>query len=57
MGQRSWKKKATSMDLNLTSMMDMFTIILVFLIFSFSSQDQNLKLDQDLTLPESRPPS
>jgi len=41
------------MDLNLTSMMDMFTIILVFLIFSFSSQDQNLKLDPDLSLPES----
>ena len=42
-----------SMNLNLTSMMDMFTIILVFLIFSFSSQDQNLKLDPDLSLPES----
>jgi len=42
-----------AMDLNLTSMMDMFTIILVFLIFSFSSQDQNLKLDPDLSLPES----
>jgi biopolymer transport protein ExbD len=40
-------------SLNLTSMMDMFTIILVFLIFSFSSSDQNLKLDPDLTLPES----
>jgi biopolymer transport protein ExbD len=34
-------------------MMDMFTIILVFLIFSFSSQDQNLKLDPDISLPES----
>jgi biopolymer transport protein ExbD len=42
-----------SVNLNLTSMMDMFTIILVFLIFSFSSQDQNLRLDPDLTLPES----
>ncbi|MBW1810487.1 MAG: biopolymer transporter ExbD [Deltaproteobacteria bacterium] len=45
--------KAEIMNLNLTSMMDMFTIILVFLIFSFSKQDQNLKLDPDLTLPES----
>jgi biopolymer transport protein ExbD len=53
MGNRSGRKKAEQMNLNLTSMMDMFTIILVFLIFSFSSQDQNLKLDQDLTLPES----
>jgi biopolymer transport protein ExbD len=43
----------STMNLNLTSMMDMFTIILVFLIFSFSSQDQNLKLDPDLSLPES----
>jgi len=50
---RSLRKKEKPADLNLTSMMDMFTIILVFLIFSFSSQDQNLKLDQDLTLPES----
>jgi biopolymer transport protein ExbD len=39
--------------LNLTSMMDMFTIILVFLVFSFSSQDSNLKLDPDITLPGS----
>lgn len=47
------RKPDRPMNLNLTSMMDMFTIILVFLIFSFSSQDQNLKLDTDLTLPES----
>ncbi len=46
-------RKHEPLNLNLTSMMDMFTIILVFLIFSFSSQDQNLKLDPDLTLPES----
>jgi len=47
------RKQEGTMSLNLTSMMDMFTIILVFLIFSFSNQDQNLKLDGDLTLPES----
>jgi len=52
MNKRS-KREAKPMNLNLTSMMDMFTIILVFLIFSFSNQDQNLKLDPDLTLPES----
>ncbi|NOZ88181.1 MAG: hypothetical protein GXP49_18365 [Deltaproteobacteria bacterium] len=50
---RKRTKEVEVMSLNLTSMMDMFTIILVFLIFSFSSQDQNLKLDGDLTLPES----
>ena len=52
MNKRS-KRDMKPMNLNLTSMMDMFTIILVFLIFSFSNQDQNLKLDPDLTLPES----
>ncbi len=31
----------------------MFTIILVFLLFSFSNQDQNLKLDPDIMLPDS----
>ncbi len=49
--RRRGRDKVSS--LNLTAMMDMFTIILVFLIFSFSSSDQNLKLDPDLTLPES----
>jgi biopolymer transport protein ExbD len=53
MGLIKRRKGLAEANLNLTSMMDMFTIILVFLIFSFSSQDQNLKLDSDLTLPES----
>ena len=39
--------------LMLTSMMDMFTIILIFLLFSFSDQPENLKLDKDLELPTS----
>lgn len=51
--RRSSRGEQKTMNLNLTSMMDMFTIILVFLIFSFSSQDQNLKLDPDVSLPES----
>ena len=51
--KRNGRRKDSSMNLNLTSMMDMFTIILVFLIFSFSSQDTNLKLDPDISLPES----
>ncbi len=53
MKRMSRGRSSEAVNLNLTSMMDMFTIILVFLIFSFSSQDQNLKLDSDLTLPES----
>ncbi len=39
--------------LMLTSMMDMFTIILIFLIFSFSEAPEDLKLDKDLELPTS----
>lgn len=39
--------------LNLTSMMDMFTIILVFLIKTFSTEGQLMHPSQDLTLPKS----
>jgi predicted SprT family Zn-dependent metalloprotease len=34
-------------------MMDMFTIILIFLLFSFSEQPENLTLGKDLELPRS----
>ena len=46
-------KKFVPPKLMLTSMMDMFTIILIFLIFSFSEAPQDLKLDKDLELPTS----
>jgi len=39
--------------LMLTSMMDMFTIILIFLLFSFSENPETLKLNTDLELPHS----
>jgi biopolymer transport protein ExbD len=39
--------------LMITSMMDMFTIILIFLLFSFSSDPEKLQLDKDIDLPES----
>jgi biopolymer transport protein ExbD len=39
--------------LMLTSMMDMFTIILIFLLFSFSDNPETLKIDKDLELPRS----
>ena len=39
--------------LNITSLMDMMTIILIFLLFSFSSQDQNIRVEKDLELPKS----
>jgi biopolymer transport protein ExbD len=39
--------------LNITSMMDMFTIILIFLLFSFSSKPELTGLDKDMQLPQS----
>lgn len=39
--------------LMLTSLLDMFTIILIFLIVSFEAEDNEFKLNPDLTLPES----
>ena len=39
--------------LMLTSMMDMFTIILIFLLCSFSETPETLKLDHYLELPKS----
>jgi len=39
--------------LMLTSLLDMFTIILIFLIVSFEAEDYDFKLDPTLTLPES----
>lgn len=46
-------RKFVPPKLMLTSMMDMFTIILIFLIFSFSEAPEDLKLDKDLELPKS----
>ena len=39
--------------LQITSMMDMFTIILIFLLFSFSSKPEITGLDKNMTLPNS----
>ncbi len=54
---RSWGRMSAQEDtnatLNITSLMDVMTIILIFLLFSFSSQDQNLKLEKELKLPTS----
>jgi biopolymer transport protein ExbD len=40
-------------DLNITPMMDMMTIILVFLLKSFASSTSNLTFDQNLQPPKS----
>ncbi|MGF1465122.1 MAG: ExbD/TolR family protein [Sandaracinaceae bacterium] len=45
------KKKAPG--LMLTSLLDMFTIILIFLIVSFDTENQEFRLNPDLQLPES----
>jgi biopolymer transport protein ExbD len=40
--------------LQITAMMDMFTIILIFLLFSFSDRPETMTIDKDLELPESQ---
>ena len=50
MKMRRKKKKPALM---LTSLLDMFTIILIFLIVSFEAEDYDFKLNPDLQLPES----
>jgi len=52
-GRFSVKGSTGVPQLNITSLMDMMTIILIFLLFSFSSQDQNIRLDEDVQLPRS----
>lgn len=47
------RQKFVPPKLMLTSMMDMFTIILIFLLFSFSENPETLKLGKDLELPRS----
>lgn len=39
--------------LQITSMMDMFTIILIFLLFSFSNNPEQMDLDSNMSLPQS----
>lgn len=54
LGKRNRKaNKFTPPKLMLTSMMDMFTIILIFLLFSFSSDPESMKNMTDLELPVS----
>jgi len=52
-GVKTPKRKKESDELNITSMMDMFTIILVFLLKSYSTQDISIAGDGDLELPSS----
>jgi len=47
------RKEFEAPKLQITSMMDMFTIILIFLLFSFSTKPDTITLEKDLKLPES----
>ena len=47
------RKKKGVPPLMLTSLLDMFTIILIFLIVSFEAESYEFRLNPDLTLPES----
>lgn len=51
--QKRKARRAVSDDLNITSMMDMMTIILVFLLKSYSAEDFGAAPSDDLTLPVS----
>lgn len=53
MGRKRKKTQFTPPKLMLTSMMDMFTIILIFLLFSFSSDPESMKSMKDIELPAS----
>jgi biopolymer transport protein ExbD len=46
-------KKKANFELQLTSLLDMFTILLVFLLKSFSSEGQIVTVSNELRLPES----
>jgi len=46
-------RTATQVTLKLTSMIDMFTILLVFLLKSYSAEGQIMSIAPDLRLPES----
>ena len=50
----SIRGKDKKVSLNLTSMIDMFTILVVFLLKSYSAEGQIVTVSDALTLPESR---
>lgn len=51
--RRIRSKQLITPKLQITAMMDMFTIILIFLLFSFSNKPETMTLDKDLELPKS----
>ena len=53
-GLRKSRKPFTPPRLMITSLMDMFTIILIFLLFSFSDNPETIALDANMDLPRSK---
>lgn len=53
MGMRTLRRKKRLMTLQLTSLLDMFTIILVFLLESFQAEDEDFVMHAGLELPAS----
>ena len=50
---RQRAKKFAPPKLMITSMMDMFTIILIFLLFQFSEKPETIHMMEDIELPQS----
>lgn len=46
-------KQFSAPKLQITAMMDMFTIVLIFLLFSFSDKPETVNIDRELDLPQS----
>lgn len=50
---RNMRPKQKEPSINITSMMDMFTIIVFFLLFSYSSKPDDISLEKEVQLPKS----
>ncbi len=53
LGARNTRRRHAQVELRLTSMIDMFTILLVFLLKSYSAEGQIITVSDNLTLPTS----
>ncbi len=51
--KKNQPKQFVTPKLQITAMMDMFTIVLIFLLFSFSDKPETMNIDKELDLPQS----
>lgn len=54
LSKRQGGKRSVVALLSLTAMVDMFTVLVVFLLQNFSGEEQMLQLHKDIRLPEAR---